>query len=321
MTGHATHTNTQNPFRKRRRPFEALVKAALFASGALSIATTVGLVVVLTQQALLFFFDPQVSLGEFLTGTAWQPQLGAFGIWPLILATLITSAIAMFVALPLGLACAIYLSEYASARVRGTIKPILEVLAGIPTVVFGYFALNFMTPLLRNVFGDATVQIFNQASAGIVVGILIIPLVSSLAEDAIHAVPQSLREAAYGMGATRLEVSTRVVLPAALSGITAAFVVAISRAIGETMVVAIAAGAAPRNFAFGDDSMLGFIVNPFLSGETMTGHIVRISGGDISYASIDYTSIFAIGLTLFVMTLTLNSISRRFVARFRETYE
>ena len=188
-------------------------------------------------------------------------------------------------------------------------------------MVYGYFALTFMTPLLRSIFGDGLVQIFNTAAAGIVVGILIIPMVSSMAEDALHAVPGSLREAAHALGATKLETSLRVVVPAALSGITAAFVVAISRAIGETMVVAIAAGAGPRNFTFGEDSLFGYIFNPFVAGETMTGHIVRISGGDLSYDSIDYNSIFAIGLTLFIMTLGLNMLSRRFVARFREVYE
>jgi phosphate transport system permease protein len=188
-------------------------------------------------------------------------------------------------------------------------------------VVYGYFALTFMTPLLRSIFGVSNVEIFNQASAGIVVGILIIPLISSLAEDALHAVPGTLREAAYALGATRLEVATRVVLPAALSGISAAFVVAISRAMGETMVVAIAAGASPKNFTFGDDSLFGYVLNPFEAGETMTGHIVRISGGDVSYNTIDYNSIFAIGLTLFVVTLGLNMLSRRFVERFREKYE
>ncbi len=238
-----------------------------------------------------------------------------------MLATLLVSLIAMLVALPVGLATAIYLSEYASERVRSVLKPLLEILAGIPTVVYGYFALTFMTPLLRTIFGDGFVEIFNDASAGIVVGILIIPLVSSMAEDALHAVPTSLREASYALGATKLEASLRVVLPAALSGITAAFVVAISRAIGETMVVAIAAGAGPKNFTFGEDSLFGFILNPFVAGETMTGHIVRISGGDLSYDSIDYNSIFAIGLALFVVTLGLNLLARRFVARFREVYE
>ncbi|MCA9977083.1 MAG: ABC transporter permease subunit, partial [Anaerolineales bacterium] len=190
--------------------------------------------------------------------------------------------------------------------------------------VYGYFALTFMTPLLRTIFGDGVVQIFNTASAGIVVGILIVPLVSSMSEDALHAVPQSLRNAAYGLGATKLETSLKVVLPAALSGIAAAFVVAISRAVGETMIVAIAAGAGPRNFTgwgsiFTDFASTPF--NPFTSAETMTGHIVRISGGDLSYDSVDYNSIFAIGLLLFLMTLGLNMLSRRIVARFREVYE
>jgi phosphate transport system permease protein len=187
--------------------------------------------------------------------------------------------------------------------------------------VYGYFALIFMTPLLRSVFGEGRVEIFNTASAGIVVGILIIPLVSSMSEDALHAVPNALRQAAYALGATRLETSLKVVLPAALSGITAAFVVSISRAVGETMVVAIAAGAGPKNFDLSQDSLFGYVLNPFVAAETMTGHIVRISGGDLSYDSIDYNSLFAIGLMLFFMTFVLNLIARRFVARYREVYE
>lgn len=266
------------------------------------------------------FRSNRVTIWETLTKTRWEPQLGNFGLWPLILATLMTSFIGMLVALPLGLASAIYLSEYASHRARSILKPILEVLAGVPTVVYGYFALTFMTPLLRAIFGDQ-VQIFNTASAGIVIGILIVPLVSSMSEDALHAVPNSLRQAAYGLGATKLETALKVVLPAALSGIAAAFVVAISRAIGETMVVAIAAGAGPKNFNIGQDPWLGFVFNPFLAAETMTGHIVRISGGDLSYDSIDYNSIFAIGLMLFLMTLGLNILSQRIVRRFREVYE
>lgn len=256
------------------------------------------------------FASNKVSLVEFFTGTKWNPQIGQFGIWPLVNATLMTSTFAMIVALPLGLSVAIYLSEYASDGARRLLKPILEILAGIPTVVYGYFALTFMTPLLREIFGLDTVQIYNTASAGIVIGILILPLVSSMSEDALSAVPRSLREAAYGLGATKLETAVKVVVPAALSGITAAFIVAISRAIGETMIVAIAAGAGP-NFTF----------NPFQSAETMTGHIVRISGGDLSYDSIDYNSIFAIGLMLFFVTLSLNIISQRIVRRFREVYE
>ncbi len=252
----------------------------------------------------------RVSLVEFFTGTKWNPQIGHFGILPLVTATLVTTALAMVVALPLGLAAAIYMSEYASDRARRILKPILEVLAGIPTVVYGYFALMFMTPLLRDILGSNTVQIYNTASAGLVIGILILPLVASMSEDALSAVPRSLREAAYGLGATKLETAVNVVVPAALSGITAAFIVATSRAIGETMIVALAAGAGPN-----------FTLNPFRSAETMTGHIVRISGGDLSYDSIDYNSIFAIGLLLFFITLTLNAVSERIVRRFREVYE
>jgi phosphate transport system permease protein len=256
------------------------------------------------------FVAQKVGLVEFFTGTRWNPQIGQFGVLPLVLATLITSVIAMIVALPLGLCVAIYLSEYATDRARRLLKPTLEVLAGIPTVVYGYFALMFMTPLLRSVFGADTVQIYNTASAGIVIGILILPLVSSMSEDALSAVPRSLREAAYALGATRLETAVKVVVPAALSGIAAAFIVSISRAIGETMIVAIAAGAGPN-----------FTLNPFEAAETMTGHIVRISGGDLSYDSIDYNSIFAIGLLLFFITLSLNIVSARIVRRFREVYE
>jgi len=221
----------------------------------------------------------------------------------------------------LGMMIAIYLSEYASSRTRGILKPVLEVLAGVPTVVYGYFALTFMTPLLQRIIGKDVVEIFNVASAGIVIGILILPLVTSMAEDALSAVPDLLREAAYGLGATRLETALKVVTPAAMSGLAAAFIVAISRAIGETMIVAIAAGAGPRNFDSWSEAFKNLaIFNPFKAAETMTGHIVRISGGDISYESIDYDSLFAIGLVLFFITFALNLISRRVVRRFREVY-
>jgi len=256
------------------------------------------------------FLEDRVSLWEFFTGTRWIPQAGEFGILPLVNATFIVSAIAMLVALPLGLAIAIYLSEYASPRVNNVLKPLLEILAGVPTVVYGYFALTFVTPLLRRLLGPEVVDIYNMASAGIVVGILVTPLVASMSEDALRAVPNSLREAAYALGATKLETALQVVVPAAFSGLAAAFIVAVSRAIGETMIVALAAGAGP-NFTF----------NPFEAAETMTGHIVRISGGDLSYDSIDYNSIFAIGLVLFLITLVLNTLSQRIVARFREVYE
>ncbi|MFP3913511.1 MAG: phosphate ABC transporter permease subunit PstC [Actinomycetota bacterium] len=317
-----SQTRADKPtFKRRRRPGEFAIRAALFFCGALSIAVTVGILYELGKESLLFFGDPEVTFWEFITTTVWQPQAGGFGIWPLVLGTMLISVIAMAVAVPIGLASAIYLSEYASPRVRNFFKPILEVLVGIPTVVYGFFALTFMTPLLRSVFGDSLVGFFNVASAGIVVGILIVPLISSLSEDALAAVPDSLRQAAYALGASKLDVSLRVVVPAALSGIAAGFVVAMSRAVGETMVVTLAAGAAPRNFALGEDPLFGYILNPFESAQAMTGYVAITSSGDLSYNTIDYNSIFAIGLTLFFMTLGLNSLSRRFVKRFRQEYE
>lgn len=294
---------------KRPRLGEQVIRGFLLFCGVLSIFTTIGIVVVLGRESLLFLQSGVVSLGEFFTGTHWQPQGGEFGILPLLNATLMTSIAAMFVALPLGLGAAIYLSEYAPTRVRSTLKPILEVLAGIPTVVYGYFALTFMTPLLRGVFGQDSVQIYNTASAGLVMGIMILPTISSMSEDALSAVPRALREASYGLGATRFETIIKVVVPAALSGIIAAFLLGVSRAVGETMIVALAAGAGP-NFTF----------NFFQAAETMTGHIARISGGDISYNSVDYNSLFAIGLALFVLTLALNLVSRYITKRFREAY-
>ena len=308
--------------KKRLRLGEALIQWFLFACGAISILTTAGIIFVLGEEALRFFARPEVSIVEFLTQIKWQPAIGEFGIWPLVIATFTTSLMAMVVALPIGLMIAIYLSEYASSRMRTILKPILEVLAGIPTIVYGYFALTFMTPLLRQLFGQNTVEIYNTASAGLVIGILILPLVTSMAEDALRAVPFSLREAAYGLGATKLETALQVVMPAALSGIAAAFIVAISRAVGETMVVAVAAGAGPRNFNSWGEALTNLATfNPFRAAETMTGHIVRISGGDLSYDSVDYDSLFAIGLLLFLITLGLNILSRILVNRFREVYD
>ncbi len=313
----ATATATAAPapdvavlLRKRPRVGESIIEGILFAAGIISILTTIGIVFVLVRDAIDFFLLPEVTLAGFLTNTVWQPQTGAFGIWPLLTATLVISAIAMLVGVPLGIFTAIYLSEYASPRFRATLKPILEILAGVPTVVLGYFALTFVTPLLRSIFGDEIVKIYNMASAGIVVGILTVPLIASLSEDALHAVPDSLRQASFGLGATRMETSLKVVLPAALSGVSAAVVVAASRAVGETMIVALAAGAGPN-----------LTLNPFQSAETMTGYMVRISGGDLSYGSIDYQSIFAVGLVVFLLTLILNVISGRIVRRFREVYE
>ena len=300
------HYNLQ----KRRRPGEQAIQTFLFLCGVVSILTTIGIVYELGKESLLFFSSPDVNLLDFLTTTRWQPKIGEFGVLPLVNATLMTSFFAMLIALPLGLGSAIYLSEYATPKARSILKPILEILAGIPTVVYGYFALTFMTPLLRGIFGQDTVEVYNTLSAGLVMGIMILPLVSSMSEDALSAVPHSLREAAYGLGATRLETAIKIVVPAALSGIIAAFILAISRAVGETMIVAVAAGSGPA-----------FTFNPFHSAETMTGYIARISGGDLAYNSSDYNSIFAIGLLLFLITLVLNLISRRLVRRFREVYE
>ena len=294
---------------KRSRPGESIIQNLLFLAGILSIFITLAIVYELGKEAWLFFGSPEVTLGKFLGGTKWQPGIGQFGIWALVSSTLVTSFIAMCVSLPLGLATALYLSEYASPRARATLKPILEILAGIPTVVYGYFALLFMTPLLQKIFGEQ-VQVYNMASAGIVMGIMILPLISSMSEDALSAVPRSLREGAYAMGATKFETSLQIVLPAALSGIGAAFILGISRAVGETMIVAVAAGSGP-NFTF----------NPFQAAETMTGHIARISGGDLSYNSIDYNSLFAIALMLFLVTLVLNLVSQWVVRKFREQYE
>jgi phosphate transport system permease protein len=287
----------QLDLKKKLRPGESLIQTLLFLAGFLSIFVTVAIVYELGKEAWLFFGNPDVTFAKFFGTTEWSPGIGKYGIWPLVVATLITSIIAICVSLPLGLAAALYLSEYASPKARSTLKPILEVLAGIPTVVYGYFALLFMTPLLQKTFGEG-VEVYNMASAGIVMGIMILPLISSMSEDALSAVPRSLREGAYAMGATKYETSIQVVLPAALSGV------------GAALIVAIAAGSGP-NFTF----------NPFRAAETMTGHIARISGGDLSYNSIDYTSLFAIALMLFLVTLILNLVSQAIINRFRQRYE
>lgn len=297
-------------FKKKVRIHESIIQVFLFLCASISILITIGIFFELARESMLFFNDPKVKLMEFFTSREWQPLIDRFGILPLLSATLMTSTIAILVAFPIGLSVAIYLSEYASDRVRNILKPILEVLAGIPTVVYGYFAVTFMTPVLQRVFGNDVVDVYNTASAGIVMGILILPLVSSITEDALNSVPRSLREASYALGSTKMETSIQIVVPAAFSGIAAAFIVALSRAIGETMIVALAAGAGPN-----------FTLNPFEGAETLTGYIVRISGGDISYNTVDYNSIFALGLVLFLITLSLNFISRRIVMKYREVYE
>jgi phosphate transport system permease protein len=255
------------------------------------------------------FRGAEVTLIKYITQTRWAPQIGNFGIRPLMNSTLITSFIAILVALPVGLGAAIYISEYAGKRARSVLKPILELLAGVPTVVYGYFALTFFTPFLRSFLGAETVQVYNMLSPGIVMGIMIIPTISSISEDALNAVPQSLRDASYGLGATKLETTTRILLPAALSGIVASVILGVSRAVGETMIVLIAGGAGPN-----------LTMNPLEAAETMAAHIARIATGDLPVGSIDYNSIFAVGLTLFLMTLILNLISTAFTRRFREVY-
>jgi phosphate transport system permease protein len=301
---------TENELRGKKRPGEMVISSLLFLSAVISIFITIGIVIILARESFLFFGGDEVSLKEFFLSKKWQPMIKEFGVLPLLNSTIMTSTIAMAVATPLGIFVAIFLSEYASEKVRSVLKPVLEILAGIPTVVYGYFAITFMTPFLRLIFGSDTVEIYNTASAGIVMGILILPLVTSMVEDALSAVPDSLREGAYGLGGTKLETSVQIVLPAAFSGIAAAFIVGLSRAIGETMIVALAAGAGP-NFTF----------NPFKAAETMTGYIVRISGGDIGYDTMDYNSIFALGMLLFIFTLVLNIISRIVVKKYQEVYE
>ncbi len=297
------------PHRRRRLRHlrDSLIRFFLALCAFLSIFTTIGIVAVLIFETWGFF--QEVSLLEFVTSTQWTPLFSEkhFGIAPLLAGTIEVTAGAMFLALPVGLISAIYLSEYAPDRARRTIKPFLEVLAGIPTVVYGYFALLFISPILRAIFPDTSV--FNAASASIVMGIMIIPMVSSLSEDAMTAVPRSLREAAYALGGTKMEVSLRVVVPSALSGIIAAFILAISRAIGETMIVAIAAGQQPR-----------LTLNPLEAIETMTAYIVQVSLGDTPTGTLEFRTIFAVGMTLFVLTLILNIISQGVLRRFREAY-
>ena len=292
----------------RRMLPERAIAVFLFLCSFLSILTTVGIVAVLLFEAISFFTE--VAFIEFITGTRWTPLFSSkqFGVLALVAGTTLTAVLAMMVALPLGLLSAIYLSEYAPSRVRSTVKPILEVLAGIPTVVYGYFALLFVTPILRGISED--ISVFNALSAAIVMGLMILPMVSSLSEDAMRAVPRTLREGAYALGSTKLEVSTLVVVPAALSGIVSAFILAVSRAIGETMIVTIAAGQNPN-----------FTLNPFVPIETMTAYIVQVSQGDTPAGSIEFKTIFAVALLLFAITLVMNLLSQYVVSRFREEYE
>ena len=288
-------------------PKERAIEYALGACAVISVLTTLGIAAVLLYESVLFFRE--VSLLEFFGDTRWTPQFADkhFGIWPLFTGTLLITIISAGVALPLGLASAIYMAEYAPPTVRRWLKPGLELLAGVPTVVYGYFALAFVTPLLQTVLPDLSV--FNALSAGLVVGIMIIPMVASLSEDALQAVPDELSRGAYALGATRHEVVLRVVVPAAFSGIVASFILAISRAIGETMIVTLAAGSQPT-----------LTLDPTQSIQTMTAFIVQMGKGDVSQFSVEFKSLFAVGLLLFGITLAMNIIANRVVQRYQEAY-
>jgi phosphate transport system permease protein len=298
---------TQRVLRRAKRE-EAFVRHLFFIFSLVAIFTTLGIIGMLFFESALFF--RKVNVLSFLTDTQWTPLFYEqhFGILPLLCGTLLTTGIAVLVAAPLGILIAIFLSEYATPRTRNICKPILEVLAGVPTVVYGYFALLFVTPLLKRVI--PSLAGFNALSPGIVMGIMILPLVSSLSEDAMHAVPQSLREAGYALGSTKFEVATKIVFPAAFSGVTASFILALSRAIGETMLVTIAAGSMPQ-----------LTLNPLVPVMTMTAFIATVSLGDVPAGTLEYQTIFAVGLVLFLFTFFLNLIARRLRQRFREVYQ
>jgi phosphate transport system permease protein len=295
-----------------RSRFEATIRAGLLAAAVLSVVVTALIVGSLLVETISFFGE--VPIGDFLFGTKWSPTFAgeqqSFGVLPLVWGTIYLSLIALLVAVPLGLLCAVYLAEYAPRRVRKVVKPVLEVLAGVPTIVFGYFALTFFTPdVLKGIFG-LNVGVFNGLSAGIIMGLLVLPTIASVAEDAMSAVPHSLREGAFGLGASKLQVSLRIVFPAALSGIVAALILGASRAIGETVLVLVAGGQTPN---------LG--LNPLESYQTMAAFIAAQARGDIPTGSVEYLTIFTVGFTLFVMTLVLNLVSIRLVRKYRQVYE
>ncbi len=294
--------------RPRARPKERAIRVALAACGLLSVATTIGIVVTLGAQALSFFRE--VPISQFLTGSEWSALISPkeYGVLPLVTGTLMVVVLSAIVGIPLGVGTALYMSEYASPRVRRRLKPFLEILAGVPTVVLGYFALTFVSELVvRRIFPEA--NYYNGLSAGITVGIMIVPIIASVSEDAMAAVPRALREGAYGLGASKMAVGLRVVIPAALSGIMASIILGISRAVGETMIVAIAMGTEPK-----------LCLNPLDSCQTLTGYIVQAVSGDVGHSGVDFSSIFAVGAFLFVMTFFLNFMSQRFVRRYRQVY-
>ncbi|HEU0214391.1 MAG TPA: phosphate ABC transporter permease subunit PstC [Jiangellaceae bacterium] len=298
--------------RSQPRYGERVIEAVLFVAALVSILTTIGIIVAIIGPTIDFFREPTVTVWDFLTGTEWtalfSEEQQEFGVLPLVSATLVTTVIAMAVAIPVGLGAAIYLAEYATPRARQVLKPTLEVLAGIPTVVYGFFAVSFITPNVLQSFLE--VGTFNKLSPGLVMGVMIIPTVATLSEDAMSAVPQALRDGAYGLGSTKRQVATKVVVPAAMSGIIAAFVLGISRAVGETMIVALAAG-----------NQANLSLNPLELGQTMTGFIAQAASGDQPTGSIGYESLFAVAALLFAITILMNFVSIRLVRRYREVYE
>ncbi|MBT2571606.1 phosphate ABC transporter permease subunit PstC [Planococcus sp. ISL-110] len=298
----------QSRGKRNKKVIEKIIPIILFLIASVSVLTSIGIVLTLIFETITFF--TRVPFFDFITGTTWLPfsnNEAQFGIWPLIIGTLKITVIAIIVAVPIGISAAIYLSEYASENVRRVIKPVLEVLAGVPTIVYGFFALTFVTPVLQAVFPE--IKIFNAISPGIVVGIMIIPMIASLSEDAMSSVPKSIREGALAMGSTKFEVAWKITIPAALSGIVASIVLAISRAIGETMIVSLAAGSTPRF----DGDFTGSI-------QTMTAYIVQVSKGDAGYGTTIYYSIYAVGFTLFLFTMAMNILASYVSKRFREEY-
>ena len=286
---------------------DSLVAVLLGLCALVTVVTTVSIAAVLLYESLGFFRE--VSVWDFLTGTQWTGQIDGenWGIWPLLSGTFLITAIAAVVALPLGLMAAIYVSQYASERARRVLKPGLELLAGVPTIVYGFFALTFVTPLLQAVIPG--LQVYNALSAGLVVGVMVIPLVASLSEDALRSVPRALAEGGYALGATKIEVVRKILVPSALSGIVASFILAISRAIGETMIVVIAAGAQPR-----------LTLNPLDSIQTMTAYVAQVTQGDSAQGTVEFQSLFAVGLALFVLTLVLNLVANAIIRRYKEAY-
>lgn len=291
----------------RRRPGEAVIKSVLFVAAMISVVTTVGIIFTLIRPSLDFFAE--VEIIDFLTGTEWSPLRGEFGIYPLVKATFLITLIALLVAVPVGLGAAMYLSEYASRRTRKIFKPVLELLAGVPSVVYGFFALAVVTPWLLQDLLNLQVGFTNALAAGLVLGVMIVPTVASLAEDAMSAVPLALRQGSLAMGANRMQTTLRVVFPAALSGIGAAIVLGLSRAVGETMIVALASGALPSTS-----------LDPREGMQAMTGYMATTAGGENPVGSVEYNTLFAVGLTLFMITLVINIVSIQLVRRFRQEY-